>query len=300
MLWSVWSVLRATMKFEVVNPNSLHETLDVLASVDNVVPLAGGTDLMVYLEAGSLGPCTFLNLQDIAQLRPKLFLDRSVTLGALTTYRDVRLSPIRDDFPMLAFAAREVGSLAVQSRGTWAGNIANASPAADGVPALMAYDAEVELTSNRASRRVSLCKFYRGYKQMDRKTNELITAIHLPRPQAGWFDYYRKVGARRFQAISKTLLAGRILFDAGNTIRDIRMILASVAPYTFRAFETERVLRGSQLGPKQIESAAAAIQDEIHPIDDIRSTEMYRRRVTSNLVRDFLTRAIDGRQKYIH
>ena len=135
-----------------------------------------------------------------------------------------------------------------------------------------------------------LADFYRGYKQMDRRPDELIVAIHLPLPQSGWSNYFRKVGARRFQAISKTLLAGRILLDADRTVKDVRMTFASVAPHTLRAVETEKLIRGRNLTPRLIEEAAAAIQDEIHPIDDIRSTEAYRRRVTSNLVRDFLTR----------
>ncbi|HYR92502.1 MAG TPA: FAD binding domain-containing protein [Terriglobia bacterium] len=277
------------MSFEVVTPHSLDEALDALASGENLVPLAGATDLMVCLEAGTLGPCSFLNLQELPQLRPTLSMNGSLTLGALTTYRDVRVSPIREQFPMLAWAAREVGALAIQSRGTWAGNIANASPAADGVPALMAHDAEIDLSSKKERRRVPLAKFYRGYKEMDRRPDEIITAIHLPLPQPGWAGYYRKVGTRRFQAISKTLLAGRILLDADRKVGDIRMVFASVAPYTLRAAQTEAMLRGRHLTPEVIEEAARAIQDEIHPIDDIRSTETYRRRVTSNLVRDFLS-----------
>jgi len=276
------------LNFEVVTPDTLDTALDALASDPHLVPLAGATDLMVYLEAGTLAPCTFLNLQELSELKPRLALNDSLVLGALTTYRDVRLSPVKSRLPMLAWAAREVGVLAIQSRGTWAGNIANASPAADGVPALMAYDAEVELGSKNRRRRVPLAAFYRGYKQMDRRADELIVGIHVPVPQPGWSGYYRKVGTRRFQAISKTLLAGRILLDAGRTVKDIRMVFASVAPYTLRAVQTENAIRGRQLTPDVIEEAAQAIQDEIHPIDDIRSTEAYRRKVTSNLVRDFL------------
>jgi len=278
------------MTFNVITPDSLDDALDALASDPHLVPLAGATDLMVYLEAGTLAPCTFLNLQELP-LRPALALNGSLSLGALTTYRDIRVSPVKGVFPLLAWAAREVGALAIQSRGTWAGNIANASPAADGVPALIAYDAEVELASKNGRRRVPLAGFYRGYKQMDRRGDELIVAIHMPLPQPGWSCYYRKVGSRRFQAISKTLLAGRILVDANRTVHDVRMVFASVAPYTLRATQTENLIRGRQLTPDVIEEAAMAIQDEIHPIDDIRSTEAYRRRVTTNLVRDFLGKA---------
>ena len=141
---------------------------------------------MVYLEAGSMAPCTFLNLQELTELKPTRRVNGSLVLGALTTYRDVRISRVKEQFPMLALAAREIGALAIQNRGTWAGNIANASPAADGVPALMAYDAQIELASKDVSRSIPLSEFYRGYKQMDRRPDELITAIHVPcRSRAG-------------------------------------------------------------------------------------------------------------------
>jgi CO/xanthine dehydrogenase FAD-binding subunit len=276
------------MSFEVINPHSLPEALDALSADAHLVPLAGATDLMVSLEAGNLPPCTFLNLQELPELKAIRAAGDGVVLGALTTYRDVRIGSVAEQFPLLALAAREVGALAIQNRGTWAGNIANASPAADGVPALMAYNAEIELTGKKGSRTVPLATFYSGYKRMDRRPDELITAIHLPLPGANWREYFRKVGARRFQAISKTLLAGRIRFAADRAVEDIRMVFASVAPHTLRAIQTENLVRGRQLTRELIDEVAEAIQDEIHPIDDIRSTEAYRRRVTANLVRDFL------------
>jgi CO/xanthine dehydrogenase FAD-binding subunit len=275
--------------FRVITTEDLSEALDALAGGKDIVPLAGGTDLMVYLESGVLKPCTFLNLQAIPELRRAPVLDGSLTLSPLCTFRDARVIPlIREAFPMLSTAAREVGVLAIQSRGTWAGNIANASPAADGVPALMAYDAEIELASRIGSRVVPLARFYHGYKQMDRRPDELITAIRLPSPAPGWREYYRKVGTRRFQAISKTLLAGRILLGTDRMVKDIRLIFGSVAPYTLRAFRTEELIRGRTLTPEVIEEAARALQGEISPIDDIRSDAAYRRRVSANLLRDFL------------
>ena len=102
------------MSFEVLTPHTLDEALNALAAGDAVLPLAGGTDIMVSLEAGMLSSSTFLNLQELEQLKPALSIDGSLTLGALTTYRDVRLSPIRVQFPMLAWAAREVGALAIK------------------------------------------------------------------------------------------------------------------------------------------------------------------------------------------
>ena len=231
------------MSFDVVNPLSLADALDALAADNTLVPLAGATDLMVYLEGGRLPFSNFLNLQELPELKPVLQEGNYVRLGAMTTYRDVRIGNVAKQFPLLALAAREVGALAIQSRGTWAGNIANASPAADGVPALMAYDAEIELRS-RSGRIVPLSGFYQGYKQMSRRADELITAIRLPVQRPGWREYFQKVGPRWFQAISKTLLAGRILFGNEQTVDDVRLVFASVAPTTLRATQTENLLRG--------------------------------------------------------
>jgi CO/xanthine dehydrogenase FAD-binding subunit len=277
-------------QFEVITPHTVHAALDALASLPNVRPLAGGTDLMVQLEAGTIPSSTFLNLESVRELRsPEPWRNEGAQLTALTTYRDVRTGELAGRFPLLAAAAREVGALAIQSRGTWVGNIANASPAADGVPALMAYDAELEIRSKTASRTVPRAGFYRGYKQMDLRPGELITAIRLPEPQPGCSEYFRKVGTRRFQAISKTLLAGRLWSNADLFVQDLRLIFGSVAPFTLRAFQTERVIRGRELTDAVVAEACEAIQDEIHPIDDIRSSEAYRRRVTGNLLREFLT-----------
>jgi CO/xanthine dehydrogenase FAD-binding subunit len=276
--------------YRVFTAEDLAEALDALASGEEMVPLAGGTDLMVYLELGALKPCTFLNLLGIPELLRAPALEGWLTLSPLCTFRDARMNrSIRETIPMLAAAAREVGVLAIQSRGTWAGNIANASPAADGVPALVAHDAEVELTCRSGTRRVPLTRFYHGYKKTERRHDELITAIRLPLPAPGWREYYRKVGARRLQSISKTLLAGRILMATDGTVTDLRLVFGSVAPYTLRAFETEACVRGRSLTREVIEEAATALQDEISPIDDVRSDEAYRRRVSANLLREFLS-----------
>jgi len=277
--------------YPVINPTSLSETLDVLSSESNVKPLAGGTDIMVYMDTGVFPASTLLNLyavQDFSRT-PELSEDR-LKLNPLSTYRHARMDQsIADSFPMLATAAKEISVLAVQSRATWIGNVANASPAADGVPALMAYDATLKLSSKDGQRDVPLHQFYQGYKQMDLQSNELITEIQLATTDSSWKNYYRKVGTRRFQAISKTLLAGRIKLNGDQTIEDIRLVFASVAPYTLRAIQTESVLRGQTLTKELIDKATQAIQDEISPIDDIRSTEVYRRQVTANLIRDFLS-----------
>ena len=276
--------------FPALNPSSLREALLGLNGPGPVVPLAGGTDLMVSLEAGSLSPCTFLNLREVREFQPSHRLGpHTLQLGPLCTYRDVRSDPrIGRLFPLLGRSAREVGGLAVQSRGTWIGNVVNASPVADGVPALMAYDAQVELTSLAATRRVPLCGFYTGYKKTLREVDELVTAIYISRPDRAWKEYFRKVGTRRFQSISKTLLAGRMRLSSDGGVEDVRIVLAGVAPFTLRAVHTEAVLRGQVLSPALIREASTTIENEIQPIDDFRSSAAYRRRVSSNLLHDFL------------
>jgi carbon-monoxide dehydrogenase medium subunit len=275
--------------FPVISPTTLDEALSAMASGKSITPLAGGTDIMVYMDSGILKPTTLLNLYALEQFHQLPDLNEGLALGPLSTYQQTRDSVIAKKYPMLAQAAREVSVLAIQSRATWIGNIANASPAADGVPALMAHDAIVELSSQGGVRKISLDSFYQGYKQTIRNDDELITSVTLPEPEPGWQNYYRKVGTRRFQAISKTLLAARIKLSSDQMIEDVRMVFASVAPHTLRAVQTESLLRGQVLTPELIESAVQAIQDEISPIDDIRSNEAYRRKVTGNLVCDFLS-----------
>ena len=171
-------------------------------------PFAGGTDLMVLLEAGKLPHKNFLNIWNLPELRGIAVSADRVELGALTTYTEVRRHEIlAREFPLLGRAAAETGSVATQNRGTLGGNIANASPAADSPPALLVYDAEIEIDSASGQRWIPYHGFHSGYKQMDLQPAELIRRIRLPRDKNGWKQYFRKVGARRAQAISKICFA---------------------------------------------------------------------------------------------
>ena len=250
-------------------------------------PLAGGTDVMVQLAAGALAHRQYVSLWGIRELR-RIDVDADiVTLGALTTYSDIlRHDVLRSEFPLLGRAAADTGGIANQNRGTIGGNIANASPAADTPPALLVYDAQLELTSVRGRRAVPYERFHTGYKQMDLAPGELITAVRLPR-RRGWYQHYRKVGARRAQAISKVCLAAAALVESGR-IADIRLALGSVAPTVVRAFGAEAILRGAAVGPEALERAGAALASELTPIDDVRSTAAYRRQVAVNMLGEFL------------
>jgi CO/xanthine dehydrogenase FAD-binding subunit len=277
--------------YALVSPGKLGEALSLLASEPGVwQPFAGGTDLMVLLESGKLSHKNYLNIWNLAELRGITATTDHLTLGALTTYTEVQSNPILcEEFPMLCQAASETGGLAIQNRGTLGGNIANASPAADSPPALLAYNAELELLSVRGSRWVPYQTFHTGYKKMIMEPDELLARVRLPRLWPDLHHYYRKVGTRKAQAISKVCLAATARVYEG-TVDKVRIAFGSIAPIPLRCVKTEDALRGTRLDAGIIEKAKAELAREIVPIDDIRSTKNYRLRVSLNLLDDFLHR----------
>jgi CO/xanthine dehydrogenase FAD-binding subunit len=280
--------MRANVRaYELIAPRTLEAVLSLLG--ETWKPFAGGTDLMVLLEAGKLQHKKFVSVWGLPELKGIETTPENLTLGALTTYTEVqRHALLRTEFPLLAQAASETGGIATQNRGTLGGNIVNASPAADSPPALLVYDAELELTSKAGSRWVPYRTFHTGYKQMILRPDELIARIRLPRKREPWKHYYRKVGTRRAQAISKVCFAAAARAE-GDRIADIRIALGSVAPTVIRCYETEEILKRD---PRDIIGACEALAREIAPIDDIRSTLDYRLRVAMNLLRDFVETVI--------
>ena len=275
--------------YDLRTPSNLDDVLRLLADAPNVwKPFAGGTDLMVLLEAGRLAHKQFISLWHLPELRGIAVTEDHVTLGAMTTYSQLQAHPIlQSEFPLLCQAASWTGSVAIQNRGTIGGNIANASPAADSLPALLVYEAELELVSANGVRWVSYQSFHTGYKQMMLRSDELIKAIRLPRTTTGWIQHSRKVGTRKAQAISKVCIAALARIE-NNTIHDIRLAFGSVAPVPLRCVQTEAVLRGRTIDDAMIQDARAALTNEIAPIDDLRSTAEFRLRVAANLLADFL------------
>lgn len=279
--------------YRLVSPPTLGAALTLLAREPGVwQPFAGGTDLMVLLEAGKLPHKNYLNIWNLAALRGIEASERHVTIGALTTYTEVQADEtLRAEFPMLCQAASETGGLAIQNRGTLGGNIANASPAADSPPALLAYNAELELMSVNGSRWVPYQSFHTGYKQTIMQPDELLARIRLPRLWPDLIHYYRKVGTRKAQAISKVCLAATARVSEG-TIDHIRIALGSVAPVPLRCRRTEATLQGQMLDEKVMQQAKAELAREIVPIDDIRSTKNYRLKISLNVLEDFLRQLI--------
>lgn len=269
-------------------PRELTEALELMAQQPGEWrPFAGGTDVMVLLEQGKLAHRRYLSLGLLPDLRAIEVSDAYVTIGALTTYTQLRRHDLlRQEFPVVCRAAGETGGIANQNRGTLGGNIANASPAADSPPALLVYDAELELVSVRGARWIPYLGFHTGYKTMNMAGDEFIRRIRLPRAKKQWHHFYRKVGTRRAQAISKVCFAGAAEI-AGGELRDVRLAVGSVAPTVLRCVKTEALLRGRRAS-EMLREARQQLAAEISPLDDFRSTAHYRARVAQNLLEEFL------------
>jgi len=265
----------AISKLELLEPRSLAEALAMLRDEGPLVPLAGCTDVYVGLNFGTVSARRFLNLWGLEELRGIEERDGRLRLGALTTYAEmIRSDAVGRRLPILAAAAREVGGVQIRNRGTLGGNLANASPAGDTLPVLAVAEAEIVLASAAGERRVSFGSFSTGYRQTALRPDELIVAVEVP-PLHGQL-WFRKVGTRLAQAISKVVMA------AVRAPRP-RVALGSVAPTVIRLERTEAALAAGA-GPDEAVRVLAA---EIRPIDDLRSTAAYRRRVAGNLLRRF-------------
>jgi OHCU decarboxylase len=277
--------------YEMVAPRNLPAIVSLLASEPGAwLLIAGGTDVMVQYAAGKLPARKLVSIWNLPELRRIDVMSGEIQIGAGCTYTDLRQhGVIGREFPLLLSAARWTGGVANQNRGTIGGNIVNASPAADSLPALLVYDAELILLSVRGERRLSYVDFHTGYKKTLLASDELIRSVCLPRRFAGYFSYARKVGARNAQAISKVCIAalGRL---ADGIVNDVRIGVGSVAPVPLRLRETEQAVKGKAIDPDLLLLARKAAAAEIQPIDDIRSTARYRSVVAGNLIVEFLTR----------
>jgi CO/xanthine dehydrogenase FAD-binding subunit len=259
-----------------------------------LTPIAGGTDVMVRI-TGEIGepPARLLDLWRLDELRGIASDGEAITLGALTTYTDIRRSvACREHLPTLVAAAATIGAAQIQNRGTLGGNIANASPAGDTLPVLLALDAEIVVGGPRGEHTIAATDFWIAYRRTALAADELILSIRIP-VAGGREARFRKIGTRRAQAISKVVmcLAWRERSATlGRAWSDVRLALGSVADRPIRAGATEAVLEGAVPTPKTADAAAAALAMEIAPIDDVRSTADYRRavaaRVLHRLVRD--------------
>jgi len=275
--------------YQLVTPASLQAVVSLLAAEPGAwLPIAGGTDLMVQYAAGKLPARKLVSIWNLSELRRIEVLPDEIRIGAGCTYTDLREHEIvQREFSLLELAATWTGGIANQNRGTLGGNIVNASPAADSLPALLAYEADLILVSVRGERRLPYREFHTGYKKTKLAPDELIRTICIARKFSPYFAYTRKVGARNAQAISKVCIAalGR---RGGGVVEDIRIAVGSVAPVPLRLVDTERLLLGTPVDRSLLALAKRTAITELRPIDDIRSTARYRSAVVGNLVTEFL------------
>lgn len=302
-----------------VSPTSLAEAYALLARQDDGAsgddragawrPIAGGTDVMVQLaaaageaetggEAEPDGPAAtpapqrLLDLWSLDELRGLELSDdgRELVVGALTTYTEIRRSPLcQAHLPALVEAAATIGAAQIQNRGTLGGNVVNASPAGDTLPVFLAADARIVLGSARGERSVAAADFWPAYRRTARADDELVLRLRIPLPTRRQMRF-RKVGTRRAQAISKVVLALAWREDGG-VWRDVRLAFGSVAPTPIRTRETEAVLEGAAPRKTVADHAVAVLSRELQPIDDIRSTAAYRLAVAGRVLHRLLREA---------
>jgi CO/xanthine dehydrogenase FAD-binding subunit len=271
------------------SPRSLDETYALLAEHGaRAKVIAGGTDLMVLMNARQLEAPEFVDIWALNELRGITDEGPTIRIGALTSYTQIINSEAcRTFLPSLVAASKTIGAIQIQNRGTIGGNVVNASPAGDTLPVLAAFDAELEIGSVRGPRNISFNSFYTGYRQTNLEPDELLLAVRLPKLREDERDFFAKVGTRRAQAISKTVMGARIRLRA-YAIESVQIGVGSVAPTVVRARRTEQLLTGQLLIDRLIELARKTVADEISPITDLRSTVHYRRVVTGNILARFL------------
>ena len=269
-------------------PRHLFEAYELLAA-GSTRPIAGGTDIMVAI-TGELGPIPerMLDLSRIDDLQGISLEASALVLGARTTYTEIRRSALcREHLPALAEAAATIGAAQIQNRGTLGGNIANASPAGDTLPILLAADAVILVGGQRGEREIPAAAFFVEYRKTALAPDELILQVRFPLPR-GRELRFRKVGTRRAQAISKVVMALAWRDLGGPGWSDVRVALGSVAATPIRARATEAVLDGARPTPQVADLAAETLAGELEPIDDVRSTADYRRAVSARILHRLL------------
>ena len=261
-------------------PDRLEEALAILASGDWQVA-AGCTDIFPSTQRKTLDEPT-LDITAIEQLRGITFTDFGVRIGATTTWTDIIRADLPSCFTGLKLAAKEVGAKQIQNRGTLAGNLCNASPAADGVPPLLTLDAEVEIESARTRRRVPLQEFLLGPRSVALKEDEMVVAILIPESAMSGDSTFLKLGARAYLVISISMVAARIAVEDG-LVSQAALAVGSCGPVATRLPELENLLVGCPVDPSLITDVAVA--KAIAPIDDIRADATYRSASATELLR---------------
>jgi CO/xanthine dehydrogenase FAD-binding subunit len=275
-----------------LKPKTLNEAVSVLASTGGQI-LAGGTDFYPAL-GERLPQGDVVDITALGEIRGISSGNEHIRIGGLTTWTEVIRTPMPRCFDALKAAAREVGSVQIQNRGTVAGNLCNASPAADGVPPLLALDAEVELASAQGVRRIALAQFIAGNRKTLRRAEEILAAVLVPRRMESAASAFVKLGARRYLVISISMVAAVVQADEAGKVKEAHVAVGSCSATAQRLRDLEKDLEGREAGP----GIGAVVRSDhlslLSPIDDVRATAAYRRDASRILVRRALEACVEN------
>lgn len=274
-----------------LRPRTLSEAVEALTAPDARI-LAGGTDFYPALGDRQVA-VPVIDITAIPELSGITVTDREVRIAGRTSWSEVIAAPLPRCFDALKAAAREVGSIQIQNRGTVAGNLCNASPAADGVPPLLALDAEVELISRTGTRRLPLAAFITGNRRTERRADEIVTAVIVPRSIDGP-SCFLKLGARRYLVISIAMVAAVIEAGGDGRVLQARIAVGACSAVAQRLTELERTLTGARAGPGIGRLVTPRHLSGLSPIDDVRATAAYRRDAARILVARALEQCVAG------
>lgn len=274
-------------------PRTLNETIDTLSRHGGQI-LSGGTDFFPALGDRPVAS-PVVDISEVSELRGISFHDSEIRIGGLTTWTDVLHAPLPSCFDALKSAAREVGSIQIQNRGTVAGNLCNASPAADGVPPLLALDAEVELASQSGVRRIPLARFLLGNRRTLRHADEVLSAVIVPRGLDHARSAFLKLGSRRYLVISIVMVAAIVDADEEGRVKHARVAVGSCSAVAQRLSELERYLVNMKAERGFSERISSEHLSVLSPIDDVRATAHYRRDAALTLVKRALEACVEDR-----
>lgn len=277
------------MDVEGYTPGTLKEALEIKSKLrDSLAIIAGGTDFMVSLKLDAVVPSRVMDITGIEDLKKIELKGNSLFVGACATFTDISESElVKEKAPVLWKASGEIGARQIRNMATLGGNVASCSPAGDSLPALWVLGAAVMLGSAESTRSVKMRKFNPGYRRTVMRDDEIIVGFEIPSVKGGYVSEFYKVGPRKAQAVSKVCLACMAKMK-GKVFQDVRFSAGSVAPVVTGLGKTEKYLKGRKAGSRTIEKARRLAMDEVSPVDDVRSTALYRKTVTGNLVEKFL------------
>jgi CO/xanthine dehydrogenase FAD-binding subunit len=260
--------------------------------------IAGGTDLIPYLRQNPNPPEIIIDISRMREIRYIREQNRTVHIGALTSFHDIQKSRILDESAAgLVQAVSQIGSPMIRTRGTLGGNLANASPAADSLPALLILDASVTLDSQNGQRTLKLSDFIVNPGKTSIKPDEILSDISFVKPPSSWASSFEKIGSRRGMNIAIVNTAAMVGLDHDGRICGVRLSIGAVAPTALRCHRTEQALLGNIPSDQLWQSVSSLILDEIAPIDDVRASAEYRRKAAVILSTRTLAAAAKTAQK---